>query len=555
MAGALKHTEDWRQLPWSEIERNVFRLQQRIYQAASCGDVKRVHDLQRLLLRSYSARLLAVRRVSQDNRGKRTPGVDGVASLTPPERLALAQDLRHLNRDPLPVRRTYIDKPGSEEKRPLGIPTLSDRARQALVKLALEPEWEAKFEPNSYGFRPGRCVHDAIEAIFNFIRLKPKYVLDADIEKCFDKISHPALLEKLQAIQPITKLVRGWLKAGIMDGDKLLYPEAGVPQGSVISPLLANVALHGLEKAIVSSKPKRNGPALIRYADDLVILHHDLDSLEQARQETEEWLAEMGLRLKPSKTRVTHTLNPYQGQVGFDFLGFTIRQYPVTQYHTRTYRGKPGFKTLIRPSKKAIQRHLYQLKYIIREYRGYAQAALIGKLNPIIRGWANYYKTCTAKRTFNNLDTQLFWKLTKWARFRHPRKWWRWIYRRYWQRPPGKNTIEFTDGDFTLINYVHTKIERHTKVKGPKSPFDGDWTYWTARLGKDPTQPKRVCVLMKIQKGRCTECGLRLRAMDVLEIHHRDGNHNNHHYQNLALIHGHCHDSVHRSKVLMKTAA
>ena len=158
---------------------------------------------------------------------------------------------------------------GSDEKRPLGIPILSDRACQALVKLALEPEWEAKFEPNSYRFRPGRSVHDAIETIFNFIRLKPKYVLDADIEKCFDKISHPALLEKLQAIQPITKLVRGWLKAGIMDGGKMLYPEAGTPQGSVISPLLANVALHGLENALVSSMPKRHRPALIRYADDV----------------------------------------------------------------------------------------------------------------------------------------------------------------------------------------------------------------------------------------------------------------------------------------------
>jgi len=550
MAGALKHTEDWRLLPWQEIERNVFRLQQRIYQAASCGNVKRVHNLQRLLLSSYSARLLAVRRVTQDNRGKRTPGVDGIASLTPPERMALAQQLRHLNKEPLPVRRTYIDKPGRNEQRPLGIPTMADRAGQALVKLALEPEWEAKFEPNSYGFRPGRCAHDAIEAIFNFIRLKPKYVLDADIEKCFDKISHTALLEKLQAIQPITKLIRGWLKAGIMDGDQMLYPEAGAPQGSVISPLLANVALHGLEKAITSSKPKRNRPALIRYADDMVILHHDLDNLQQARQETEEWLAEMGLRLKPSKTSVTHTLNPYQGQVGFDFLGFTIRQYPTPKHRTRTYRGEPGFKTLIRPSKKAIKRHLYHLKQIIRQYRGHSQAALIGKLNPIIRGWANYYKTCAAKEIFNDLDKELFWKLAKWGRFRHPRKWWKWVYRRYWQRHPDRGTIEFTDGDYTLINYAHTKIERHTKVKGHKSPFDGDWTYWTTRQGKDPTKPKRVCVLMRIQKGRCTECGLRLRATDVLEVHHRDGNHNNHHYLNLALIHGHCHDFVHRSKVL-----
>jgi RNA-directed DNA polymerase len=260
--------------------------------------------------------------------------------------MALAQDLRYLNTDPLPVRRTYIDKPGSQEKRPLGIPTIRDRAYQALVKLALEPEWEAKFEPNSYGFRPGRGAHDAIEAIFNFIRLKPKYVLDADIEKCFDQISHSALLAQLQTIQPITRLIRGWLQAGIMADETILFPEAGAPQGSVISPLLANVALHGLETALATAQPPGARPALIRYADDLVILHHDLDGLEQARQDTEAWLAEMGLHLKPSKTRVTHTLIPYQGQVGFDFLGFHIRQYRVPQHRTRTYRGQPGFKTL-----------------------------------------------------------------------------------------------------------------------------------------------------------------------------------------------------------------
>jgi RNA-directed DNA polymerase len=286
-----------------------------------------------------------------------------------------------------------------------------------------------------------------------------------------------------------------------------------------------------------------------------VILHHDLDRLQQARQATDEWLAKMGLRLKPSKTQVTHTLSPYQGQVGFDFLGFTIRQFSHPQYRTRTYRGQPGFKTLIRPSQKAVKRQLFKTKQIIRHYRGSAQAALIGQLNPIIRGWANYYKTCSAKAIFNDLDKELFWKLAKWGRFRHPRKWWKWVYRRYWKRHQTKGTLEFSDGDYTLINFAQTKIERHTKVKGHKSPFDGDWTYWTTRLGKDPTRPKRVCVLMKIQKGRCTQCGLRLRATDVLEVHHRDGNHHNHHYLNLALIHGHCHDFAHRSKVLLTTAA
>ena len=553
MAGTLTYTEDWQTLPWKEIERNVFRLQQRIYQAASCGDVKRVHKLQRLLLHTYSARLLAVRRVTQDNQGKRTPGVDGVASLNPAERLALAQQLRHLDKVPDPVRRTYIDKPGTTEKRGLGIPTISDRAYQALIKLALEPEWEAKFEPNSYGFRPGRCAHDAIEAIFNYIRLKPKYVLDADIEKCFDKISHSALLNKLQTIRPIARLIRGWLKAGIMDNGTLLFPEAGAPQGSVISPLLANIALHGREETLVNSFPRDNRPVVIRYADDLVILYHDVDTLRELQDKAKEWLTEMGLRFKPSKTGITHTLNTYEGHGGFDFLGFTIRQYRVTKHHTRTYRGRPGFKTLIKPARKAIKRHLYQLKQLIRQYRGCSQAALIGVLNPIIRGWTNYYRCCTAKKIFDRIDKELFWKLVKWANFRHPNKWWGWKYRRYWRQQDGR--IEFTDDQYTLIPHHYTKIERHTKVKGHKSPFDGDWPYWTARLGKDPSKPKRICVLMKVQKGRCAECGSPLRAMDVLEVHHRDGNHNNHHYQNLALLHGHCHDFVHRSLVSLTTTA
>jgi RNA-directed DNA polymerase len=429
-----------------------------------------------------------------------------------------------------------------------------DRAYQALLKLVLEPEWEAVFEPNSYGFRPGRSPHDAIEAVFNFIRLKPKYVLKADIEKCFDRINHQALLDKLFTIQPITKLVQGWLKAGIVDQGQTLFPEEGVPQGGVISPLLMNVALHGLEEDILKAYPKRHKPALIRFADDVVILHHDLDKLQQVRGQAERWLSQMGLQLNPIKTTIGHTLNEDKGQAGFDFLGFNVRQYQVGRYKTRTYRGRAGFpgqaartgKTLIRPSKKAQKRHLAHLKQVIRDYRGSSQGGLIGKLNPIIRGWANYYKTCSAKAIFNQMTTQLYFKLRRWAEFRHPRKWPSWCYRRYWKRLDG--LIRFTDGEHYLFQYEHTKIQRHTKVIGSKSPFDGDWLYWAQRLQQHPLKPLRVIKLLKWQRGKCEDCGLPFTTEDVLEVHHLNGNHSDNRYLNLSLLHGHCHDIAHATR-------
>jgi RNA-directed DNA polymerase len=550
MAHAEGHREDWKKLPWKKYQRNVFRLQKRIYQAVRQGDYKRARSLQRLLLHSWSARCLAVRQVSQDNRGKRTPGVDGVASLTQRQRIAYARRLRNLSHKADPVRRVYISKPNNpKERRPLGIPTMFQRALQALVKLALEPEWEALFEPNSYGFRPGRSPHDAIQAIFNFIRLKPKFVLDTDIEKCFDKINHEALLRKLVAIQPISKLVEGWLKAGIVDEGKMIFPKTGTPQGGVISPLLMNIALHGFEQTLVNAIPKRttdrknNVPGVIRYADDLVILHHDLDTLKELQQTAEDWLAGMGLRLKPSKTYIRHTLQEHEGPAGFDFLGFTIRQFPACKHRTRTYREKPGFKTIIKPSKKAQQRHLRKVKDVIRSHRGNSQAALVAAVNPVIRGWANYYHTCSAKDTFYDMDYQVYQKLYRWAAFRHRNKNAGWRYRRYWRQVKG--IIAFSDGTSTLVSHAQTRITRHTKVKSEKSPFDGDWPYWSTRLSRDPTKPTRVCNLLKRQSGRCANCGLRFTTDEIIEVHHRDRDRLNNRYSNLALLHGHCHDQVH----------
>jgi len=365
----------WQGIPWPQVEARVHTLQRRIYRAEQQGQRRKVKSLQRLLLRSTSAKLLAVRRVTQDNQGKKTPGVDGVASLEPGERCLLVQHL-NLGQPVQPVRRIWIPKPGTEEKRPLGIPTMSDRATQALVKLALEPQWEARFEPNSYGFRPGRSCHDALEAIFNEIRYKPKYILDADIAKCFDRIDHPALLDKIDTFPLLRRLIRGWLKAGVMDGRQLFPTQAGTPQGGVLSPLLANIALHGLEERVATAFPKtrkvaRWTPAVIRYADDFVVLHPDHDVIRRCKEVIEEWLRGMGLELKPSKTSISHTLEEHEEKVGFDFLGFTVRQFRVGKHHTgQNGHGQPlGFKTLITPSKRKVTAHRDRLKEMLRARR------------------------------------------------------------------------------------------------------------------------------------------------------------------------------------------
>ena len=276
---------EWSDVNWRKLERSVFKLQKRIFQASNRGDVKLVRSLQKLLISSRAARALAVRRVTQDNRGKKTAGVDGVKSLTPKQRLVLIDKLI-LSNKVKPTRRVWIPKPGTEEKRPLGIPTMYDRALQALIKLGLEPEWEARFEPNSYGFRPGRSCHDAIGAIYSAVNKKPKYVLDADISKCFDRINHEVLLQKLNTYPTLRRQIRAWLKAGVMDGTELFPTNEGTPQGGILSPLLANVALHGIEELIMGLAPKfemrdhrghtfglrdkLKSVSLIRYADDMV---------------------------------------------------------------------------------------------------------------------------------------------------------------------------------------------------------------------------------------------------------------------------------------------
>ncbi len=544
-------TVEWKDLKWRKLERVTFKLQKRIFQASERGDVKAVRKLQKTLINSWSAKCIAVRRVTQDNQGKNTAGVDGIKTLNPKQRMNLVGKLKLTNKV-YPTRRVNIPKPGTTETRPLGIPTINDRALQALVKLAMEPEWEAKFEPNSYGFRPGRSCHDAIGAIFNSISLKAKYVLDADIAKCFDRIDHKALISKISTYPTLSRLLKTWLKAGYMDGKELFPTNDGTPQGGIISPLLANIALHGMEERVKQYAETQKGQkrdnckalSLIRYADDFVIIHEDLNVVKKCQEIIANWLSDMGLELKPSKTKLTHTLNEIDGNVGFEFLGFHIQQYKVGNYRcAKNGHGTPlGFKTLITPSKTKIKTHLVKIAEVIDTHKNAPQAALISKLNPIIRGWSNYYSTVVSKETFSKVDHLTYDKLRAWARTRGKGN----INKdKYWRTVSDRNWCFSTEDGLKLLTHSSTPIVRHTKVKGEASPFDGNWTYGRKRRGEYPGTSNRVSKLIKKQKGICPHCGLYFSSTNIVEVDHiipkslggKDT------YDNLQLLHKHCHDT------------
>jgi RNA-directed DNA polymerase len=533
----------WQGIPWQKVQRHVFRLQKRIYRATQRGQVRTARKLQKLLVKSWYARLLAVRRVTQDNRGKQTAGIDGVKSLTPAGRWRLATKIR-LDGKATPLRRTWIPKRGTaNEKRPLGIPTQHERARQTLVRQVLEPEWEAKLSPHTYGFRPGRSCWDAIEAIFNRIKARPQYALRVDIAKCFDRIGHEALLAKTQASPIIRRQLKAWLKAGILADGRLSPTTAGTPQGGSVSPLLALIALSGMDEAITQVYPRA---CVIAYADDVVVLHEDRRVLEHCQQLLRRWLAEIGLTLNEAKSGISHTLEG--DHAGFEFLGFDIRQYRVGKHRSgqRSNGQRLGFKTLIKPAKANLKAHLAELGGIIQRGKALSQGALIHQLNPKIRGWANYYRTCVSKAAYGWLDFLTWEKLRSWARRRHPQRTATWVMKRYWQRLDHRlvfATSTTAPDAVRLHSHSEVPITRHVKVTGNRSPYEGEWVYWSTRQGRYPGASTRLAKLLKQQHGRCTYCGLFFQHDDRIEIDHINGDRRDARSANRQALHGHCHDA------------
>ncbi len=546
LANGTEKQTDWNAINWRKAHRTVRNLRQRIFRAAHEGNLNKVHSLQKLMLKSYSNRLVSVRRVAQINAGKNTPGVDKLVVKTPAARGRMVDTLAHYTLwKAKPARRVYIPK-ANNKLRPLGIPVVVDRCLQAMVKNALEPAWEARFEGSSYGFRPGRSCHDAIEKIYGLARPNKtkKWVLDADIRGAFDNISHAYLLETIGPV-PGKELIKQWLKAGYVEHGTFHATEQGTPQGGVVSPLLANIALHGMEEAIGVTYDYRGQligkRAVVRYADDFVCFCESREDAEQVQRILVEWLKVRGLTLSEEKTRIVHLTE------GFDFLGFNVRHYPAPQ------TSRTGWKLLIKPSKESVQDVQKKLKDQWNKARGGNVQSVLTKLNPIIRGWANYFRTAVAKEIFSKLDSWMFYKADRYTRWTHPNKPKDWRHRKYWGRFHLDRLDPWVFGDKQtggyLLKFSWFPIERHTLVKGRSSPDDPRLKdYWTKRQAakaKDLTLSKQK--LAKRQQGRCGQCGESLFNDEDLQVHHllarSQGGKDS--YSNLVLVHLLCHQQIH----------
>lgn len=532
----------WEAIDWQKALAYVKKLQVRIVKAQKEGHYSKVKSLQWLLTHSFYAKALAVKRVTS-NQGKRTSGVDHELWLTPQAKFNAISKLNRRGYRPQPLRRHYIPKKNGK-MRPLGIPTMTDRAMQTLYKFSLEPIAETYADPNSYGFRIGRSTHDAIEQCFTDLNKgkSPEWILEGDIKGCFDHISHEWLLEN---IPMDTQILEKWLKCGYVETRKLFPTDEGAPQGGTISPTLMNMALDGLERLLQERLPTRqkvNGRThfnklnFVRYADDFIITGESPEFLrDKVLPVVKEFLTERGLQLSEEKTVITHI------EDGFDFLGKNIRKY--------------NGKLLIKPSKTSVKSFLEKVRSIIKGNKSIKQETLIRKLNPVIRGWVNNQRYVVSSKVFSRVDYEIYKCLWQWAKRRHKKKSHKWIAQKYWHHIGSRQWTfsvpyenQSTEGEplYCKLEYAtDTKIIRFKKIVAEANPFDEYWTdYFEQREGEkllNSTKGReKLLTIWRRQHRRCPVCGELITSETGFKVHTPAGKNSQ-----KIMVHKECHEEIH----------